>query len=113
MNDTRKSNLRVGIGFVYVAVVADVPGDLVAHFIRLRPEDISYVKFIFESYETVGFLRTIDPRAAVLVVLVMPDFAEVGEAILRSIAGEIEMERIPGPSHLGDDWLVATIYEEP
>ncbi|MGH7822083.1 MAG: DUF4911 domain-containing protein, partial [Candidatus Binatia bacterium] len=78
--------------------------------IRLRPEDISYVKFIFESYETVGFLRTIDPQAAVLVVLVVPDFAEVGEAILESIAEEIAIERVPGPSHLGDDWLVATIY---
>ena len=93
-------------------MVATPPGDeLFAHFIRLRPEGISYVKFIFESYEVVGFLRTIDPQAAIIVVLIVADFAAEGEAILGSLEREIAIERVPGPERLGDDWLVATIWQ--
>jgi hypothetical protein len=89
------------------------PSDrLVEIYVRLRPPDISYLKFVFESYETVGFLRTIDPKAAVLVVLLVPDFADVGLRILESCAREIELERIPKPADLGDDWLVGEVVEE-
>lgn len=86
--------------------------ELIEVYVRLRPADIAYLKFIFESYETVGFLRTIDPRAAVLVVLLVPDFAEVGLAILDSVAREIELERVAKPADLGDDWLVGAVADE-
>ena len=86
--------------------------DLVEFYVRIRPEDIAYVKFIFESYETVGFLRTVDPREAVLMILVVPDFLEDGLGILDSLEREIEMERIPRPADLGDDWLVRALAVE-
>lgn len=83
--------------------------DLIERYVRLAPSGIAYLKFVFESYETVGFLRTIDPREAVLVVYFVPDFAEVGDAILDSVAGEIAIERIDKPANLGDDWLVGEV----
>ncbi len=89
------------------------PRDLVAVYVRLAPADIAYLKFIFESYETVGFLRTIDPRAATLVVYLVPDFVETGYAILDSVAGEISLERIAEPPDLGDDWLVGAVTSDP
>ena len=87
--------------------------DLIPVYVRLAPPDIAYLKFIFESYETVGFLRTIDPRAATLVIYLVPDFAETGFALLDSLAGEIEIERIPVPPDLGDDWLIGAVVSEP
>jgi Domain of unknown function (DUF4911) len=86
--------------------------DLIEIYVRLRPRDIAYLKFIFESYETVGFLRTIDPHAATLMVLLVPDFAEVGERILDSVSREITLERIARPDDLGDDWLVEAVVDE-
>jgi uncharacterized protein DUF4911 len=85
------------------------PTELVEVYVRLAPEDIAYLKFVIESYETVGFLRTIDPKAATLALYLVPDFADVGQAILESVAREIPIERIPKPADLGDDWLVAEI----
>lgn len=85
---------------------------LVELFVRLRPEDIAYVKFVLESYETVGFLRTVDPDAAVLMILVVPDFLEDGLGILESLEREIAIERIPRPADLGDDWLVRALSPE-
>jgi hypothetical protein len=86
--------------------------DLCEIYVRLAPQDIAYLKFIFESYETVGFLRTIDPRAATLVVFLVPDFAEVGRQILDSVSREIRVERIERPADLGDDWLVDAVGRE-
>ena len=70
------------------------------------------MKFVLESYETVGFLRTIDPRQATLVAFFVADFADAGEAILESVAREIRLERIPKPSDLGDDWLVGRVHQD-
>jgi Domain of unknown function (DUF4911) len=86
--------------------------DLIEIYVRLRPEDIAYLKFIFESYETVGFLRTIDPKAATLVIFLVPDFAEVGRGILDSVSRDIEIDRIDRPADLGDDWLVGAVAGE-
>ncbi|MGH7898831.1 MAG: DUF4911 domain-containing protein [Candidatus Binatia bacterium] len=88
---------------------ADPTAELTEIYVRVAPEDIAYLKFVIESYETVGFLRTIDPKAATLAVYLVPDFAAVGDAILRSVAREIPLERIPKPADLGDDWLVAAV----
>jgi hypothetical protein len=87
--------------------------ELVEAYVRLPPQDIAYLKFVLESYETVGFLRTIDPRAATLVVFLVPEFAEVGRAILESVSREIPLEPIEKPADLGDDWLVAAVAAEP
>lgn len=86
-------------------------GELVEYYVRVRPRDIAYLKYIFESYEIVGFLRTIDPRAAVVVVLAVPDLVREAEAILDSVSREIPIERVPKPRDLGDDWLVASVVE--
>ena len=86
--------------------------DLVENYVRLAPADIAYLKFIFESYETVGFLRTIDANEAILVVYFVPDFADVGESILESVAHEITLERIDKPPDLGDDWLVGAVQSQ-
>jgi len=85
---------------------------LIEIYVRIRPADIAYLKFIFESYETVGFLRTIDPREATLVVFLVPDFADVGRKILESVEREIHLERLERPLDLGDDWLVGAVARE-
>lgn len=82
---------------------------LVELFVRVRPQDIAYVKFVLESYETVGFLRTVDPDVATLMILVVPDFLDDGLGILASLEREIELERIDRPPDLGDDWLVRAL----
>ena len=86
---------------------------LVEIYVRIRPQDIAYLKFIFESYETVGFLRTVDPREATLAVFLVPDFADVGMKILDAVSREIALERIDPPADLGDDWLVVAMVNEP
>lgn len=77
--------------------------------LRVAPADIAYVKFLFESYEGVGIVRTIDRRAAVIVVLVVPDFLTAARAIVGEVGARIACEEVPVPVVDTDDWLMREI----
>jgi hypothetical protein len=75
-------------------------------YFAIRPEDIAYVKFIFESYEAVGILRTVDRKKATIVLLVVEDFIETARSIIECLEKEVALAEIPRPEDIGDDWLM-------
>lgn len=81
-------------------------------YLAIRPEDIAYIKFIFESYEGVGILRTVDRKKAVIVLLIVDDFRTVARSILDSLQNEISFAEISRPTDLGDDWLLRELATE-
>jgi len=81
------------------------PPDVVAIYLRLPPREIAYVKFVFESYEGVAVVRTLDRRAATLVLLVAPDFEADARAAIQSLIAEGTcVETIP-PADWDGDYL--------
>lgn len=78
-------------------------------YLRVRRQDIAYVKFIVESYELLGIIRTVDPREAVIVLLVLEDSLALARDVLGALAGEVPLEEIPRPADLGDDWLLGEL----
>ncbi len=77
-------------------------GDIVPIVLRVAPEDIALIKFVLESYEGVGVVRTIDRKAAVIVVLAVPDTVPTARAILASL--DCDWHEVAVPSRLVD-WL--------
>ena len=75
-------------------------------FLEIRPEDIAYVKFIFESYEGVGIIRTVDQKKAIIDLMVVDDFQDIARSILASLYHEVPLREIPRPPHIGNDWLL-------
>jgi hypothetical protein len=82
-------------------------------FLRLAPADIALVKFLFESYEGVAIVRTVDRRAAVIVALVSRDFVDIAHAILDDLRTRIAIEVIPRPAEAGEDWLIRLLDDVP
>jgi hypothetical protein len=72
--------------------------DIVEIYLHLPPEDIAYVKFIFESYEGIAVTRTIDRVAAVIVLLVAADLEDEARAILASIRDEVPWREVDAPA---------------
>ncbi len=66
-------------------------------YLRVPPAEIAYVKFIFESYEGIAVVRTIDRARAVIVLIVVADFLPVARQILESLRAEVAWEEITGP----------------
>jgi len=78
-------------------------------YLRVRRQDIAYIKFIVESYELLGIIRTVDPERAVIVLLVLEDSLTLAREVLAALSGEVDMEEVPRPAGLGDDWLLAEL----
>ena len=71
--------------------------DIVEVYLRVAPADIAYVKFIFESYEGIAVVRTVDRARAVIVLLIAADLADEARRILDSIRPEVAWEELPAP----------------
>mgnify|MGYP001280866674 CR=1 FL=1 len=71
--------------------------DTVQWYFRVNREDIAYLKFVLESYEGLGVLRTVDPRSGIVEVMVPPGLEEDMEMVLKGLRDEISMERIATP----------------
>ena len=86
---------------------------LVPIYLEICPSDIAYIKFILESYEEVGIIRTIDRKKAIIVLLAVSDFIEVARAIVKSLQQEVTLIEIPPPPDLKDDWLMTELAIDP
>ena len=86
--------------------------ELQAIYLETPPEQIAYIKFIFESYEDVGIIRTVDRKKAIIVLLAMNDYIDTARKILDSIKQDIPLAEIPRPSDIADDWLMAELATE-
>ncbi|MBI4489914.1 MAG: DUF4911 domain-containing protein [Deltaproteobacteria bacterium] len=81
-------------------------------YLEICPEDIAYVKFIFESYEGVGIIRTVDRKKAVIVLMIVDDFLSVARSILTSLKNEVPLNEIPRPADIGEDWLLRELAND-
>jgi len=85
--------------------------DLQEIYLEIAPEHIAYIKFIFESYEEVGIIRTVDRKKSIIVLLAMPDFVDAARAIIDSLKQDIPLAEIPRPADLTDDWFMVELAE--
>jgi len=80
-------------------------------YLEIAPEDIAYIKFIFESYEEVGIIRTVDRKKSIIVLLAMSDFIDTAHKIIDSLKQDIPLAEIPRPANLSDDWFMVELAE--
>jgi hypothetical protein len=85
---------------------------LQAIYLETPPEHIAYLKFIFESYEEVGIIRTIDRKKSIIVLLAMDDFAETARKILNSVKREAPVREVPRPVDNREDWFMTELATE-
>ena len=85
---------------------------IVPLFVRLDPRDIALAKFLFESYEDVAIVRTLDRREAIIVILAVADFEAEVLAVVEDLRRMVPCEVVPPPPGAGDDWLLAAMDEE-
>jgi hypothetical protein len=76
-------------------------------FLKLPAEEIVTLKFLLESYEGLGELRTLDCERGEVVILAIPDTVADLRAMLNSVKEMLKFREIPEPSSLEGDWLLA------
>ena len=86
--------------------------DLTPIFLRLPPEHIAEFKFLLESYDELGILRTLNPERGEVVILAIPDSLATLHELLGTLKEELNLEIIPPPPSLETDWLVKGSVEK-
>lgn len=70
--------------------------DVITRDVRLNRRDIAYVKYIFEGYEGLVTVTTIDRSRAVIRLFIMPGSMSDVAGILGALKGEIDICEIDG-----------------
>jgi hypothetical protein len=73
--------------------------DMIKKCFKLKTSDITLGQFSIEGYERLATISTVDPKAAISQVLIMPDFIEDMEGILDHLKVRFLMEEIPSGHH--------------
>lgn len=59
--------------------------------------EIGYLRFILESYDGLAFMRTLDPRGALIEMAWPPSRRRDAEDLLLALAAEVSMTEVPAP----------------
>lgn len=87
--------------------------ELWARVIRVARVDIAYFKSLFECYEGVALIRTVETRddgSAVIAILATSDFRGETDAILADVAdcGAPAFSAAELPAACNEDWFLST-----
>ena len=80
--------------------------DLRPYFLRLPPKNIVMLKFIVESYEGIGIVRTLNSAVGEIVILAVKDTARELEKILEDLKPQLNFEPSEPPGSIKGDWLL-------
>lgn len=67
---------------------------IVKKVLKLKRKDISYIKFLFEGYEGLGIVTTIDKSKSLIEISMMPDFVSDINEILDALREEIIFQEV-------------------
>ncbi len=70
--------------------------DVIIKNIRLNRSDIAYIKHIFDGYDGIVTVTTVDRVKSVIQLCIIPDFISDVEMILQALGREIDMFDIDG-----------------
>ena len=62
--------------------------------VEVDKKDIAYIVSIFEGYDNLAVVRTIDPSGGLIELMISPDFMEDTEKLTEALAMEIPFRRL-------------------
>lgn len=72
------------------------PTECTVRRLRINPCEICFVKYIFEGYDGLAVLSTVDAVLGIVSLFVAPGRESEADQVLISLAGQIRIEEAPG-----------------
>lgn len=70
-----------------------VPRKTTKRYFRVDRRDIAFLRFVFEAYEGLAMIETLNPELGVIVFYIAPGCESDVDMILRDLKGDIMMEK--------------------
>jgi len=81
--------------FIYFMVMSTnhVPRETTKRYYRIDRRDIAFLRFVFEAYEGLAMIETLNPESGVIVFYIAPGCESDVDMILRDLKDDIMMEK--------------------
>jgi len=81
--------------FIYFMVMSTnhVPRETTKRYFRVDRRDIAFLRFVFEAYEGLAMIETLNPESGVIVFYIAPGCESDVDMILRDLKDDIMMEK--------------------
>jgi hypothetical protein len=70
----------------------------IEQYYRVDRREIAFIKFIFEAYDGIAGLKTVDPSRGIIVFHIAPGCQDQVRRILQDLKKQILIERLEGVS---------------
>ena len=70
----------------------DLPGETVKRYYRINRHDIAFLKFIFEAYDGLAIIETLNPESGVIVFYIAPGCETDVDMVLTDLKADIMIE---------------------
>jgi len=67
-------------------------------YLRIDRKQIAYLKFVFEGYDGMAVVSTVDPGAGIIVLDIGPGCEQEVDLIIKHLSREIRIETLDGLS---------------
>lgn len=74
---------------------------MICRYFKVAHRDMVFIKFILEAYEGMNVMSTVDNRAGIIRIAIMPGFVEDMDALLAELGKQVTME----PAEWEGEWL--------
>ena len=71
-----------------------VPRETIKRYYRVDRRDIAFLRFVFEAYEGLAIIETLNPESGDIVLYIAPGCESDVDMILRDLEGDIMMEAV-------------------
>ena len=81
-------------------------------YFRVDRREIAFIKFIFEAYDGIAVLETLDPKAGIVVFHIAPGCERDVDAILQDLKREIVIEAAHTQNELACGKISSALQKE-
>jgi len=67
---------------------------MICRYFKVAHRDMVFLKFILEAYEGMNVMSTVDNKAGIIRIAVMPGFVADMDALLASLGEQVNMEPV-------------------
>ena len=89
-----------------------VPIETIKRYYRVDRREIAFIKFIFEAYDGIAVLETLEPKVGIVVFHIAPDCERDADAILQDLKKDIVIEPAHNQKELACGQISSTLQKE-
>ena len=74
-----------------------IDADSSQFLLEVDKKDIAYIVSIFEGYDNIAVVRTVDPAQSIIELIISPDYLKDAKQLVDALSKEVYIKRIKSP----------------